>query len=151
MPKHTIVLIPGDGIGPEVTVQVRRVIDWLAKNRIVAFELDEDLVGGVSLEKTGEPITDAAMAKAMAADAVLFGAVGGPQWDRNPFECSLMLPASRSGPSSLRRRSRRSTTSSSSSRGSRPTSGCGRRWRTITTTWRAAGGRYFGSRASEYR
>jgi len=81
-----LLLLPGDGIGPEVTVQVRRVIDWLAANRSVSFDLDEDLVGGISLEKTGTAITDAAMEKAMAADAVLFGAVGGPQWDKNAFD-----------------------------------------------------------------
>jgi 3-isopropylmalate dehydrogenase len=81
-----LLLLPGDGIGPEVTAQVRRVIDWLSKNRYIAFDVDEDLVGGISLERTGTPITDAAMAKAMAADAVLFGAVGGPQWDKNPFD-----------------------------------------------------------------
>jgi 3-isopropylmalate dehydrogenase len=81
-----LLLLPGDGIGPEVSTQVRRVLDWLAKNRNAAFDLDEDLVGGISLEKTGTPITDAAMEKAMAADAVLFGAVGGPQWDKNAFD-----------------------------------------------------------------
>jgi 3-isopropylmalate dehydrogenase len=80
-----LLLLPGDGIGPEVSTQVRRIIDWLAANRSVTFDLDEDLVGGISLDKTGEPITDAAMEKAMAADAVLFGAVGGPQWDKNAF------------------------------------------------------------------
>ena len=58
-----LLLLPGDGIGPEVTAQVRRVIDWLARNRTIAFDLDEDLVGGISLEKTGEPITDEAMAR----------------------------------------------------------------------------------------
>jgi 3-isopropylmalate dehydrogenase len=80
-----LLLLPGDGIGPEVSTQVRRIVDWLAQHSSVAFDLDEDLVGGISLEKTGEPITDAAMDKAMKADAVLFGAVGGPQWDANPF------------------------------------------------------------------
>ena len=81
-----LLLLPGDGIGPEVTAQVRRVIDWLAANKAVSFTLDEDLVGGISLDKTGEAITDAAMDKAMAADAVLVGAVGGPQWDKNAFD-----------------------------------------------------------------
>ena len=82
---HKLLLLPGDGIGPEVTRVVRRIIDWLAKNRSVAFDLDEDLVGGASLTAHDTPITDAAMAKAKASDAVLFGAVGGPQWDANPF------------------------------------------------------------------
>ncbi len=80
-----LLLLPGDGIGPEVSREVRRVLDWLTKNRGAVFQIDEDLVGGISLETHGVPITDAAMAKAHAADAVLFGAVGGPQWDANPF------------------------------------------------------------------
>lgn len=82
---YKLLLLPGDGIGPEVSKEVRRIVDWLAKNRSVAFDLDEDLVGGTSLVKHDTAITDAAMAKAKASDAVLFGAVGGPQWDANPF------------------------------------------------------------------
>lgn len=84
--SYKILLLPGDGIGPEVMVETRRVLDWFAKNRKLDFTLDEDLVGGISYETHGEPATDAMMAKAKAADAVLFGAVGGPQWDKLPFE-----------------------------------------------------------------
>ncbi len=84
--NRKLLLLPGDGIGPEVTSEVRRIIDWLAKHRSVHFDLDEDRVGGISLDTTGEAITDAAMAKAHAADAVLFGAVGGPKWDKNTFD-----------------------------------------------------------------
>ncbi|HEY4123852.1 MAG TPA: isocitrate/isopropylmalate family dehydrogenase, partial [Rhizomicrobium sp.] len=84
--SYKILLLPGDGIGPEVMVETRRVLDWFAKNRKLAFTIDEDLVGGIAYETHGTPATDAMMAKAKAADAVLFGAVGGPQWDKLPFE-----------------------------------------------------------------
>lgn len=83
---YKILLLPGDGIGPEVMVETRRVLDWFAKNRKLDFTVEEDLVGGIAYETHGTPATDAMMAKAKAADAVLFGAVGGPQWDKLPFE-----------------------------------------------------------------
>src|SRR5277367_6096450 len=81
-----ILLLPGDGIGPEVIADTRRVLAWFVQNRNMSFEIEEDLVGGVSFETHGTPATDAMMAKALAADAILFGAVGGPQWDPLPFE-----------------------------------------------------------------
>jgi 3-isopropylmalate dehydrogenase len=81
-----LLLLPGDGIGPEVMREVRRVIDWLARRRAVAFDLAEDLVGGASIDARGTPITDETLALAKAADAVLFGAVGGPKWDSLGFE-----------------------------------------------------------------
>src|SRR3984885_4218290 len=81
-----ILLLPGDGIGPEVIAETRRVLAWFAQNRNMSFEIEEDLVGGVSYETYGTPATDAMMAKALAADAILFGAVGGPKWDPLPFE-----------------------------------------------------------------
>jgi len=81
-----ILLLPGDGIGPEVIAETRRVLAWFAQNRNMSFEIDEDLVGGVSYETYGTPATDTMMAKALAADAILFGAVGGPKWDPLPFE-----------------------------------------------------------------
>ncbi len=84
--NKSLLILPGDGIGPEVMGQVRRVLDWLAKRRAVAFDVKEGLVGGASLDKHGLPITDATMADALAADAVLLGAVGGPKWDSLPFE-----------------------------------------------------------------
>jgi 3-isopropylmalate dehydrogenase len=83
---HSILLLPGDGIGPEVLNETRRVVGWFAQNRNFACSLDEDLVGGVSYETHGVPATDAMIAKALAADAVLFGAVGGPKWDPLPFD-----------------------------------------------------------------
>src|SRR3546814_7953649 len=80
-----LLILPGDGIGPEVMAQVRRVIDWVARKRSLGFDLDEGLVGGAAIDAEGAPISDATMDKAMAADAVLLGAVGGPKWDSLPF------------------------------------------------------------------
>jgi 3-isopropylmalate dehydrogenase len=81
-----ILLLPGDGIGPEVVGETRRVLGWFARNRNFACTTDEDLVGGIAYETHGTPASDSMMAKALAADAVLFGAVGGPKWDSLPFE-----------------------------------------------------------------
>jgi 3-isopropylmalate dehydrogenase len=85
-PLGTVLLLPGDGIGPEVMAEVRRIMNWFARRQGISFETDEDLVGGVSIDRHGTPLTDAVMAKALDADAVLFGAVGGPRYDDLPFE-----------------------------------------------------------------
>src|SRR5688572_18566941 len=81
-----LLILAGDGIGPEVMAQVKRVLDWFAKNQALSFDTEDELVGGCSIDTHGVPLTDAAMAKAMKADAVLLGAVGGPKWDNLPFE-----------------------------------------------------------------
>ncbi len=81
----TLLLLPGDGIGPEVLHQVRRVVDWLAKHRAIHFDLKEGLIGGAAIDRHGVPLTDRTLADAMAADAVLLGAVGGPKWDKVEF------------------------------------------------------------------
>jgi 3-isopropylmalate dehydrogenase len=65
---------------------VRRVMDWFARRHGLEFELDEGRVGGTSYDHHGTPLTDEVMAKALEADAVLFGAVGGPKYDVLPFE-----------------------------------------------------------------
>jgi 3-isopropylmalate dehydrogenase len=83
---YNLLLLPGDGIGPEVIEETRRVLGWYSANRNLAFTTVQDLVGGISYETHGTPSTEAMMQKALAADAVLFGAVGGPQWDALPFE-----------------------------------------------------------------
>jgi 3-isopropylmalate dehydrogenase len=82
---YRILLLPGDGIGPEVIEETRRVLGWFGQNRNLAFEIEQELVGGIAFESMGHPAPDAMMAKARAADAVLFGAVGGPKWDKLPF------------------------------------------------------------------
>ena len=81
-----LLILPGDGIGPEVMHEVRRVIDWMDRRRMVVFDISEDLVGGASIDARGTPITDEAMEKARATDAILFGSVGGPKWDTLGFD-----------------------------------------------------------------
>src|SRR6202453_2839525 len=81
-----LLILPGDGIGPEVMREVRRVLDWMDRRRMVTFELLEDLVGGAALDARGVPITEETMAKAREADAILFGSVGGPTWDVLGFD-----------------------------------------------------------------
>jgi 3-isopropylmalate dehydrogenase len=81
-----LLILPGDGIGPEVMREVRRVIDWMDRRRTAAFDLSDDLVGGASIDARGTPITDETMQKAKDADAILFGSVGGPKWDRLGFQ-----------------------------------------------------------------
>jgi 3-isopropylmalate dehydrogenase len=81
----TLLILAGDGIGPEVMAEVRKIIGWYESKRGLAFEIEEDLVGGVSFDAHGTPLTDAAMERAQAADAVLLGAVGGPEYDTLDF------------------------------------------------------------------
>src|SRR5579883_3354103 len=76
-----LLLLPGDGIGREVMAGVRRVVAWLQESGRASFAVEEDLVGGCAYDAHGEAISDTAMAKAKAADAVLLGAVGGPKWE----------------------------------------------------------------------
>ena len=83
--SHKILLLPGDGIGPEVIAEARRLLAWLQDRRGIAFETEEALVGGCAYEAEGVPLSDATIARAHAADAVILAAVGGPQWDNLPF------------------------------------------------------------------
>jgi len=84
--NRSVLIMSGDGIGPEVMGEVRRVVDWMDKRRAVTFDVKEDLVGGISYEKHGTPLTDKAMQNALDCGCVLFGSVGGPQWDKLPFD-----------------------------------------------------------------
>ncbi len=81
----TLLLLPGDGIGPEVMGATRTVVDWF-NARGADFACEEDLVGGAAYDAHGVAVTDEAMGKALGADAVLFGAVGGPKWDHVAYE-----------------------------------------------------------------
>src|ERR1700748_1431063 len=86
MATHKLLLLPGDGIGPEVMAEVQRLIDWLNAKGIAHFETEQGLVGGSAYDAHKVSITDETMAKAKAADAVIFGGVGGPKWDSVPYE-----------------------------------------------------------------
>ena len=81
-----LLILPGDGIGPEVMREVRRVIDWMDRRRMVSFDTTEDLVGGASIDARGTPIAETTLESARAADAILFGSVGGPKWDKLGFD-----------------------------------------------------------------
>ncbi|HEY2836078.1 MAG TPA: isocitrate/isopropylmalate family dehydrogenase, partial [Rhizomicrobium sp.] len=82
---HNILLTPGDGIGPEVMDATQRVLSWYGGNRNFGYTVESALIGGTAFEKTGRSDPDETIAKARKADAILFGAVGGPQWDSLPF------------------------------------------------------------------
>jgi len=81
MATHKLLLLPGDGIGAEVMEEVKKLIAWFNQRGVASFEMEEGLVGGAAYDAHGEAISEADMAKAMACDAVIFGAVGGPKWD----------------------------------------------------------------------
>tara|TARA_A100001011_G_scaffold245312_1_gene253261 strand:+ start:3332 stop:4438 length:1107 start_codon:yes stop_codon:yes gene_type:complete len=83
--KRKILLLPGDGIGPEVISELKKVIKYLNSKRSLDFEIDEDLAGGSSYDKHGTPITDEVFYKALESEVVMLGAVGGPKWDNLEF------------------------------------------------------------------
>jgi 3-isopropylmalate dehydrogenase len=86
MPSFKLLLLAGDGIGPEVMTEVKRLLAFYAKTGVADFQTEEGLVGGACYDAHQVAITDETMAKAHAADAVIFGAVGGPKWDKVPFD-----------------------------------------------------------------
>ena len=86
MSSFNLLMLPGDGIGPEVIDEVERVIEWFNSNSNHKFEIEKDLVGGAAYDAHGQSISDEAMDLAHKSDAVIFGAVGGPKWDDVPFE-----------------------------------------------------------------
>ena len=86
MASHKLFLLPGDGIGPEVMAEVEKVAAALGDIGLARFEIEKGLVGGSAYDAHGEAISDADMARADAADAVMLAAVGGPKWDGVPYE-----------------------------------------------------------------
>ena len=86
MARYKLLLLAGDGIGPEVMAEVKQLLAFYAARGIADFDIEEDLVGGAACDAYRTAIAEATMAKAHAADAVIFGAVGGPKWDKVPFE-----------------------------------------------------------------
>src|SRR5712691_3324614 len=86
MATHNLLLLAGDGIGPEVMAEVKKLIAWMNAHGMGRFETEEALVGGCCYDAHKAAITDATMAKAHGCDAVIFGAVGGPKWDSVPYD-----------------------------------------------------------------
>ena len=86
MTTHSLLLLPGDGIGVETIAEVERLIAFFNAKSKIRIEVERDLVGGSAYDAHGVAITDAAMAKAQKADAVMFGAVGGPKWDKVAYQ-----------------------------------------------------------------
>ncbi|NHX27146.1 3-isopropylmalate dehydrogenase, partial [Escherichia coli] len=85
MTTGSLLILAGDGIGPEVMAEVRKIIDWYGAKRDLSFDVSEGLVGGCSYDAHGTPLTDETMARAQEVDAVLLGAVGGPAYDNLDF------------------------------------------------------------------
>src|ERR1043165_741806 len=84
--NRKVLVLPGDGIGPEIMREVMRVIEFFDRRHIATFDVSEGLVGGSAYDASGTPLTDDTLAEAQASDAVLFGSVGGPKWETLPFE-----------------------------------------------------------------
>lgn len=84
MAKHKILVVPGDGIGQEVTAVGKQVLEKIAAKFGHTFEFDEALIGHVAIEATGDPLPEDTLVKMKASDAVLFGAVGHPKYDNDP-------------------------------------------------------------------
>jgi len=81
MSNPSLLILAGDGIGPEVMAEVQKIITWYGDKRDLKFDVSEGLVGGASYDAHGTPLTDETMQAAQDADAVLLGAVGGPKYD----------------------------------------------------------------------
>lgn len=86
MTTKSLLVLPGDGVGPEVMPEALRVLERVCQRTGLTVEIEHGLVGGAAIDGEGKPLSDATLARAKAADAILFGAVGGPQWDKEPFD-----------------------------------------------------------------
>jgi 3-isopropylmalate dehydrogenase len=84
--NRKVLVLPGDGIGPEIMREVLRIVEFFDRRLIASFDISEGLVGGAAYDAAGVPLTDATLAQALTSDAVLFGSVGGPKWETLPFE-----------------------------------------------------------------
>ena len=83
--NRKILLLPGDGIGPEVVREVKKILEWFNKNKSLDFSFEEELIGGASIDVNKIPITDEVFYKSLESDAVILGACGGPKWDNLEF------------------------------------------------------------------
>ena len=83
--RRKILLLPGDGVGPEVVGEVKKIIKWFNEKKSLDFEIDEDLIGGASIDVNKIPITDEVFYKSLECEAIILGACGGPKWDNLEF------------------------------------------------------------------
>ncbi|MDR3375296.1 MAG: 3-isopropylmalate dehydrogenase [Ancalomicrobiaceae bacterium] len=86
MASYNLFLLPGDGIGPEIMVELKAILNWFGAAGIASFETESGLVGGAAYDAHGKAISESDMALAQAADSVIFGAVGGPKWADIPYD-----------------------------------------------------------------
>ena len=86
MTTYKLLLLPGDGIGPEVMAEAERIVAWVNRTGVASIETETDLVGGCAYDAHGQAISNATMERALAADAVMLAAVGGPKWDGVPYD-----------------------------------------------------------------
>src|SRR5947207_8004518 len=86
MPTHNLLLLSGDGIGPEVMAEVKKLIAWMNQHGMGTFNTEEGLCGGCAYDASGVAVTDETVEKAKAADAVILGSVGGLKWHKVPCE-----------------------------------------------------------------
>ena len=86
MDKKKLLILPGDGVGPEAIDEVKKIIDIFNKKKIINIEIEEELVGGACIDECKVPVKDETIEKAKKSDAILLGAVGGPKWDNLPFD-----------------------------------------------------------------
>ena len=84
--KKIILILPGDGIGPEVSFVAKKLLVLLDQEFSLDLEISEGLLGGIAYDKTGDPLPKETLDKAKESEAILLGAVGGPKWDQLPSE-----------------------------------------------------------------
>ena len=84
--KIKIIVLPGDGIGTEISNQALKIINWANDNFEYEIDVSEDYVGGEAIDKFDSPLTDNTLEKLRKSDAILLGAVGGPKWENLSFE-----------------------------------------------------------------
>ncbi|MBF0160947.1 MAG: 3-isopropylmalate dehydrogenase [Magnetococcales bacterium] len=84
-PKKSVLLLPGDGIGPEIVAEARKILTWLVDQGYASLTMPEALIGGAAYDQTGNPLPEETLTQAKQADAVLLGAVGGPKWEPLPI------------------------------------------------------------------
>lgn len=85
--SKTILILPGDGIGPEVTQEAVKIFQWFSQHTTHQFELRYGLIGGVAIDHNGQPFDDETLAIVKKADSILLGAVGGPKWEQIDEAC----------------------------------------------------------------